>query len=410
MRVLHILDHSLPYFSGYSFRSDYIVRAQRRQGLDPVVLTSPKHEEFQTQKETIEDTDYYRIAWPGPAGSLPLIKQAVCVMSLTSAIVRLASRQRFDVLHAHSPALNGLAAARAARRLGLPWVYEVRYFEEDAAVDRGKMKAGTPAYRMLQRMELHAVRCASRAITISEGIGRDLISRGIAAELIDQVPNGVDTRYFTPQPPDGDLVARFGLQGCTVIGFIGSFYLYEGLEHLIDAMALLLARRRDVKLLLAGEGETAESLRRRVPEAYRGHVIFAGKVPHEEVRRYYSVMDVVAYPRIRSRLTELTTPLKPLEAMSMERLVIGADIGGIRELLAGGEAGAVFEADNPRDLADCLFRFVEDSSRRQAIGKAAREFVVRERDWNRVVARYPDIYGRAIGEREYPFEQSIRLC
>jgi PEP-CTERM/exosortase A-associated glycosyltransferase len=315
--------------------------------------------------------------------------------------MRLAKRQKIDVLHAHSPALNGLASARAARRLGLPWVYEVRYFEEDAAVDRGKMTAGSPGYRMLQRMEMHALERAFCAITISEGIGRDLISRGIHPEKIEQVPNGVDTRYFSPQPPDADLIARFGLAGSAVIGFIGSFYLYEGLEYLIDAMSLLLARRRNVKALLAGEGEIAESLRRRIPETYRDHFIFAGKVPHEEVRRYYSVMDVVAYPRIRSRLTELTTPLKPLEAMSMERLVVGSNIGGIRELLAGGKAGIVFEADNPRDLADCLFRFVEDRSQRRAIGKAAREFVVRERDWDRVVARYPEIYGRAIEEREY---------
>lgn len=406
MRVLHVLDHSLPYFSGYSFRSDYIIRTQRRLGLDPIILTSPKHEDFNQNRETIDGAEYYRLKWPPFCASLPIFKQAVCVAALGRAISHLARDLKVDVIHAHSPSLNGLAAAYAARVLNLPWIYEVRYFEEDAAVDRGKLRANSTRYKFLQQLEMAVSRRATRVIAISNALRSDLIARGIDGAKIDEVPNGVDTNFFAPREPDADLIARHKLRGKTVIGFIGSFYFYEGLEHLVDAILLLLAERQDVTLLMAGEGEAEESLRKRIPSALQDNFVFAGKIPHQEVRRYYSVIDMLVYPRINSRLTELTTPLKPLEGMAMECAVVGSDIGGIRELLISPEIGAVgalVEAGNPRALASCLARLTCGEAERRAAGKAARQFVVRERDWEKIVSRYLQIYERARrGSREFP--------
>jgi glycogen synthase len=392
MRVLHVLDHSLPYFSGYSFRGDSIIRTQRRLGLDPVVLTSPKHEDFTDPIEVRDGTEYHRLHWPPVAGRLPVVRQAACVAALSRAVAQLAADRRPDVIHAHSPSLNGLAVAHVARRLRLPWVYEVRYFEEEAAVDRGKLRAGSPQYRLLQQMELAAVRRATRVTTISQALRADLIARGIEGAKISLAPNGVDTEFFAPRPPDAELIVRHGLAGAVVIGFIGSFYLYEGLRDLVDAVTMLLERRDDVRLLLAGEGEAEADLHRRIPESKRDRFIFAGKVPHRDVRRYYSVMDVLVYPRLRSRLTELTTPLKPLEAMAMERVVVGSDLGGIRELFRDGETGCLVEAENPRALADRLLDLAGDPAARRAIGERARANVVQTRDWNRIVAGYADIY------------------
>src|SRR5262245_27644282 len=107
MRVLHVLDHSLPYFSGYSFRSDYIIRTQKRLGLDPIVLTSPKHEDFTDHRETIDGVDYYRLRWPLFSGSVPVLKQGICVVALSRAISHLARKLKVDVIHSHSPSLNG---------------------------------------------------------------------------------------------------------------------------------------------------------------------------------------------------------------------------------------------------------------------------------------------------------------
>ena len=404
MRILHILDHSLPYFSGYSFRSDYIIRTQRKLGLQPFVVTSPKHEDFTETQETRDGIDYYRMAWPSfyvlpKPHQVPLLRQAACVAELAKQVAKLAQSLNVDVLHAHSPSLNGLAAGRAARQLGLPCVYEVRYYEEDAAVDRGKMTFNSPLYRLSRRLEKSALQRADRVVTICEALRDDLISRGVPAHKLFQAPNGVDTSLFTPRVPDAELMARYQLQGQTVIGFIGSFYLYEGLDFLVDAVLRLLEQRRDVKLLLVGEGEVAEPLKARIPAEHRERIIFTGKVPHAQVKSYYSVIDVLVYPRVRSRLTELTTPLKPLEAMAMERVVVGSDIGGMRELFRDGETGFTVEPENVESLTQCLARLVDDPTLRQRIGKNARAFTVRERDWERIVERYLDIYGGLIAQR-----------
>ena len=404
MRILHVLDHSLPYFSGYSFRSDYIIRMQRKLGLQPFVVTSPKHEDFAAARETREGIDYYRMSWPSfyvlpKPNSVPLLRQAACVAELSKQIVKLAKDLNVDVLHAHSPSLNGLAAGKAARQLGLPCVYEVRYYEEDAAVDRGKMTFNSPLYRLSRRLESVALQRADRVVTICEALRDDLIARGVPAHKLFQSPNGVDTALFAPRAPDAELIARHQLQGQIVIGFIGSFYSYEGLDYLADAVLRLLAQRRDVKLLLVGEGEVATPLKARIPAERREQIIFIGKVPHAQVKNYYSVMDVLVYPRVRSRLTELTTPLKPLEAMAMERVVVGSDIGGLRELFRDQETGFTVAPENTEALTQCLARLVDDAALRQRIGRQAREFTVRERDWERIVERYLDIYGGLIAQR-----------
>lgn len=398
MRVLHVLDHSLPYFSGYSFRSDYIIRTQRRLGLQPFVVTSPKHEDFTEPRETRDGIDYFRLKWPAfyvlpKPNTVPLLKQAACVAELTKQLTRLAVDLKVDLIHAHSPALNGLAAGKAARQLGLPCIYELRYYEEDAAVDRGKLKFNSPLYRLSRRLEGVALQRADRVVTICEALRDDLIARGIPAAKLFQAPNGVDTEVFTPRAPDQELVARYGLQGQTVLGFIGSFYLYEGLEILVQSFLQLLNQRNDVKLLLAGEGEVEAALRQLIPADKQAQIIFAGKVPHSQVKNYYSVIDVLVYPRVSSRLTELTTPLKPLEAMAMQRVVVGSDIGGLRELVRDGETGCLVAPDNVTALTHCLTRLVEDHATRAALAQRGREFVLRERAWERIVERYFEIYG-----------------
>ena len=401
MKILHVLDHSLPYFSGYGFRSQYILRAQQQLGWQVAAVTSPKHDRFDKQIETIEGVEYHRTEWPtfSKVQSIPLAKQIATVAKLATEVRRLAFEMKADVIHAHSPSLCGLAAGKAARALKLPMVYELRYYEEDAAVDRGKTSHNSLRYRLGQQLEQQALEQADAVTTISHALRDDLVRRGISPDKIFEIPNGVDTESFHPIEPDEELMAKYGLRGNLVIGFIGSFYFYEGLDTLVDAAVLLLAQRNDVKLLLVGDGEASEMLRQRLPENLRQHFIFTGNVPHEEIRRYYSVMDVLVYPRRRSRLTELTTPLKPLEAMAMEKIVVASDVGGLRELLDGGKAGYLpgylVAAENEAALADRLLQLAGIESERRTMAQRAREFVVRERDWQHTAGRYFAVYDYA---------------
>ncbi len=397
MKILHVLDHSLPYFSGYSFRSQYILRAQRQLGLEVFAITSPKHQQFTDKIETLEDVEYHRTEWPpfSKLQAVPMAKQIATITTLAKEIKRLATERSATVIHAHSPSLCGLAAGKAAKALQLPMVYELRYYEEDAAVDRGKTRQNSLRYRLGQRLEQQALEQADAVTTISHALRDDLVLRGISPKKIFEIPNGVDIEAFQPTERDQELVIKHGLQNNLVIGFIGSFYFYEGLDVLIDAATTVLAQRQDVKLLLVGEGEADAMLRQQIPEPLRERFIFTGNVPHGEVRRYYSVMDILVYPRKRSRLTELTTPLKPLEAMAMEKVVVASDVGGLRELLGNGNAGYLVQAESAQALAGQLLRLVESETERLAMTKQARAFVVQERDWQHIAERYFAAYGYA---------------
>ena len=197
-----------------------------------------------------------------------------------------------------------------------------------------------------------------------------------------------------------DLYRSLGLEGCDVLGFLGSFYAYEGLELLVEALPALLEKRPRLRLLLVGEGPREESLRRRVRDlGLADKVVFPGRVPHSEVRRYYDLVDVLVYPRFPMRLTETVTPLKPLEAMAMGKLLVASDVGGHRELVRDAETGLLFEAGSAPDLARKVLLALEDEELKRRIPICARRFVEEERTWARGVARYRPLYERLTKDR-----------
>jgi PEP-CTERM/exosortase A-associated glycosyltransferase len=392
LKVLHVLDHSVPLFSGYSFRSQSIVKFQRCMGLNPVVLTSPKHGPSAPDFELIDEIRYYRTP---PAIPAPLDKRYIAetlqIMRVARRMEQVARAERVDLIHAHSPLLNGLPALWVARRLGIPLVYEARAFWEDAAVDHGTCAEGDLRYRLSRRLETFVFARADRAVTICQGMRRELIDRGIPGTRIFVMPNGVDTDHFRPQPRANDLVERYRLSGKPVIGFIGSFYHYEGLDFLLDAVPELVKRMPEIRIMLVGGGKDEARLRARAKDL-SPHVIFSGQVPHDQIKDYYSIIDVFVCPRRRMRLTELVTPLKPLEAMAMGRVVLASDVGGHLELIRHDQTGLIFKADEPDDFIRQALRACGNGRMRCDIGDAARRYVEAERGWRRVVAEYLPMY------------------
>jgi hypothetical protein len=280
-------------------------------------------------------------------------------------------------------------------------VYEVRAFWEDAAVDHGTTTEGSLRYRLSRGLETMALRGADQITTICEGLRGDIAVRGIAEERITVIPNAVDPQAFAyGVPADPELQRRLGLTGCTVVGFAGSFYGYEGLHLLVDALSQLAPKRPELRLLLVGGGPQEAALRAQAARlGLESRVLFAGRVPHGEVQRYYSLIDLLAYPRLPIRLTELVTPLKPLEAMAQGRVLLASDVGGHRELIGHGDTGYLCPAGNAAALAQGL----EDTLGRRAewpgLRRRARRFVESERTWAHSVARYADVYRRALAAR-----------
>lgn len=401
MRILHILDHSIPLHSGYTFRTRSILEQQRKLGWETLHVTSPKHwAESPPDEETIDGFHFYRTNKTGKLRErLPVLGEVGLVRDLTHRLEAIIKTHKPDILHAHSPALNGMAALRAGRRHGLPVVYECRAFWEDASVDRGTHKEGSLRYRMTRMMESYVFKHADAVTTICEGLRSEIVSRGVDAEKVVVIPNAVDSNRFEVLTQKNEkLLSELGLKDRVVLGFIGSFFSYEGLSELISALPEILQQTPKARVLLVGGGPDEAALKAQVERLQLGSkVIFTGRVPHDQVTDYYSLVDIFAYPRLPMRLTELVTPLKPLEAMAQGRLVIASDVGGHRELIENGRTGWLFESGNPSALADCVRQVLAVKDQWDTMKQNARQFVETERNWAASVSRYEQVYKRITG-------------
>jgi PEP-CTERM/exosortase A-associated glycosyltransferase len=396
-RILHILDHSIPLHSGYTFRTAAILREQRALGWDTYHLTSEKQINCSVLEEEVDGLDFYRT--PKRAGllsHLPVLNQVAVMQSLAHRLRKVIDIVKPDILHAHSPVLTALPALRVGHDLGIPVVYEVRAFWEDAAADHGTATENSMRYRLTRAMETYAFKRADAVTTICAGLRNDIVARGIHSDKVTVIPNAVDIEKFSVGGvPDEALKAQFGLAGMRVLGFIGSFYAYEGLDLLLTALPRILNQASDVRVLLVGGGPQEDALKQQARQlGIADKVVFTGRVPHSEVNRYYDLADLLVYPRHSMRLTELVTPLKPLEAMAQGRLFVASDVGGHRELIRDGETGVLFKAESPQDLACKVIELLNVPERWPEMKAAGRRYVETERNWKVSVARYRDVYNR----------------
>lgn len=394
VKILHVFDHSLPNYDGYAFRSREIIRFQRQLGIETVQVTSSKHSGLYVPSETVDGLEFHRTPVLGGIYGLPVMDQVGVVVGLQRRLAHLVTAYRPDVIHAHSPSLNGIAALAASRAAGVPVVYEVRSFWEDAAVDTGVCREGDLRYRLTRASETRVVRRADHVVPICRGIANDLAARGVPESRMTVVSNSVDfARFSASLDYDAERAAGLQLTRGKTLGFAGSFFAFEGLETLIDAVAVLHAQDPAVRLLLVGDGLERANLEARARgRGVTEFVIFTGRVPHGEIESWYGLMDILVYPRVPMRLTELVTPLKPLEAMAYGKAVIASDVGGHRELIEDGRTGLLFRAGDVSSLATTTAGLLDDPSLRARLCEAARAHVGSRHNWAATIEHYPQIY------------------
>lgn len=396
MRILHVLDHSIPIRTGYTMRTLQILRHQRALGWETFHLTGPKHSPGSPPTETVDGLSFFRTE--AAETPIPGLSELVQMKRFSRRIAEVVDETRPDVLHVHSPVLNALPALGVAAKRRIPLVYEVRALWEDAAVSKGKCSPNGPRYRLSRAMETYAMKRADAVVAICEGLRKEIIGRGIPESRVSVMPNAVALEDFRREsPPDPGLADRLGVSGRRVIGFIGSFEPYEGLSVLLDAVAILASAMPDLRLLLIGNGPEESNLRAQAQRlGILNHVIFAGHVPHAKIQAYYDLIDICVYPRLSMRLTELVTPLKPVEAMARGRIVVATDIGGHREMVEDGVTGHLFPAGDPDALARAVRQTFERSDSWTEMREAARRYVEQRRNWRVNAAQYGPIYERLI--------------
>ena len=395
MRILHLLDHSLPIQDGYAFRTASILREQAALGWETVQVTSDRHEAT-AQEEQVADLHFLR-TFPrsGWLARQPVVLQLATIATLRARVEEVARDRRPDILHAHSPCLTGLAALQVGWRLGIPVVYEMRSSWEEAAVTEGLTTTGSVRFRLSRALETFVLRRADAVTTICEGLRTEICARGVPPGNVTIIPNSVDTAQFGREHPGWAAIRQqHAPSGEHLLGFIGSFYNWEGLDLLVSAADILRRSRTDFRVLLVGGGAEEQRLRSQVVAlGLEEFVTFSGRVPHAEVGAYYGAMDLLVYPRPATPLTDMVTPLKPLEAMAAGKPVLASDVAGHQELIRHGFNGLLFRAGDAAALAagmDAALR----SADLGAISARARQWVRDERTWRAAVARYSPVYAR----------------
>lgn len=297
-------------------------------------------------------------------------------------------------VHAASNYVYGLAAAAAGRILGIPSIYEVRGFWE---ITRASLSPGydqTERYRLFVQKEVEACHSVDRVLAITGAVKDLLIERGINADKITVVPNGVDSSRFIPLQPEAGLKARLGLEGRVVLGYIGSIREYEGLPLLLEALRLVRDQGLPVSLLVVGDGDGMRELAEAAASLGFGDkdVVFTGRVAHEAVESYYSIVDIAPFPRLPLPVTEIISPMKPFEAMALGKAVIVSSVAALSEIVDDGVTGLIAVKGDASSLAQAVTRLVEDHSLRESLGSNAREWVVAHRDWSVIAGTVGEVY------------------
>jgi PEP-CTERM/exosortase A-associated glycosyltransferase len=399
-RILHFLTNSLPYReAGYTVRSQNVARCQADAGLDPHMATRagfPRTEGLRGAPPTsvVDGIAYHRIL-PDLDPATPIDR---LVRAEAEAAQALVEDLRPALLQPASNHVNAQVALALRDRYGIPVVYEVRGFLEETWRSRASSDvASSDRYRASREVETACMRDADAVVTLSETMRQDILARGgTHEELVVVVPNAVDVDRFVPGARDPALAARLGIGDDPVVGYISSFTGYEGIRYLIDATAELRRRGHRVRCLLVGDGEERAALEAaaRATGLDDATFVFTGRVPHERVLDYYRLIDVFVVPRTNDRVSQLVTPLKPYEAMAMERALVVSAVGALLEIVADGETGRSFTPEDPIALADVVEPLLDDPAERTRLGRAARVWVTEHRTWRQNGARYRALYER----------------
>ncbi len=311
-------------------------------------------------------------------------------------------RQECRILDAFRPDVlmavhhyGNLSALLAAKRRNIPFVL---FSETPMEYEYSLFYTQYHPYPAMGRwIEGMNVRGADQVLCISEILKGYLMRYGAAATRLHVVPNGVDHRLFYPRQPDSELVSRLALQDKQVIGFVGTFQFFSDVKQFMAVVHAVCTTHPQAVFLFVGSGETREEIRRAATACgLSDRLVFTGPIPHHEIPRYLSVMDVVLCP-YRGDYLFYGSPLKPLEYMAAGKATLCTAVGQIKELIHDGCNGMLFPWDDERILLEKLLLLLRDASLRQSLGAMARKTIESQWTWELQVSRMERVLKMAAG-------------
>ena len=422
MRVLHLLNRSLPYISGSTIRTKYIFKFQKKFS-KIIALTSFLFEKSKKNLEIIENIPYYRI---NKSIAFLMRKYYNLINRLNHAfykffnidienniqyfpisilikyyIKKLIYFYNIDIIHQHTHYDVGQCSVKLAKKYKIPFIYEVRGFIEESILANSKIqKSYDPRllsyrYSKIKGKETEIMRNSDLVITLSEPMKQELIKRNIDKNKIKIISNGVDTGLLKPVKVNVKLKEKLNLNEKFIIGFIGDMRWLEGLDILIKALPFILKETQNIGIVLIGnvEKEYLKYLKRLSNELkVSKYISFLGVIPHDEIKEYYSIIDIIVLHRLNFKLSRLVTPLKQLEAMAFKTIVIASDLPALRDTIKPKETGDLFKPENPKELASKILYYLSNPAEKRKIEDFARSYVDNNLSWKKIIPKYEIIY------------------
>lgn len=390
MKILHIAYQSLPNISGSSIRSRDIFSSQQKIGLDPVVITSPFQNGISNDAlDIIDGVKHYRTYNQNPNDLVSEQKS-----SLSKRIKKLFSFRKFikkldeiyqievpDIVHAHATFYCGFAALYLKFKYKVPVCYEVRSLWEEREVKSADtfLKKLQPV--VIRKLETFCMKRSDQIIVINKNLKQNLQFRGL--KNIKIVSNAVNISLIEDCEPITN--------ECLNFGYIGSISPIEGLQLVAQVWKNLELEGYENKFHIYGEGSYLEELKSFTESLGTKQIIFHGNIDSSKINMAFDNIDVIVNPRIRSKITDTVTPLKPLEAMAYQKLVIASDVGGMKELIENKATGILFEHDNIYSLERTLKQIIEDGINHQIVQNAL-NYVRENKSWESNAYSYKKIY------------------
>lgn len=421
-KVVHVVEEGLPKEVGYTLRTQHLVKAQRELGIDAAVVVEPRAGTLPDVKgvnrygvgvRQFDAVPYYRLSDSSCVNRFRIrLREKLKARRIRGANrlgrpFRLpddpwrslwdgvaAAFGRPSVVHAHMPHTCSWSALSLARCLNVPFVYEVRGLWELSCETEGVPLCKGLTVDQWRARELELAQAADCVITLGDALARELVRRGVDAARVRIVPNGVDGAFHSPNSgKDEQLVEELELGGEFVAGYMTNVRRLEGVETVIHALAELRRQGIRVVFVLVGDGPDLQRLKMLAQQCGVADLIrFIGRVSHDEIGRYYSLLDVFVVPRSDAAVCRLVTPLKPLEAMARGKVVLASDLPALRECITDGHTGLLFRAGCPASLSVALMRVRGDTGVCERLARNAREWVSCWRTWELSARRTEEIY------------------
>lgn len=389
MRILYVVGDpsiSLSESGGHIRHIKSCAEALAELGHEVQVLTSGGGEKSADQKKTFGKVKRFM-----PRFASNILKDVARLSydrRFGERIEEAAATFRPDFIY-NRHAIFHTSGVGAGKRTGLPVILEVNALITQEA-DR---YFGVGLKSLADKMEREAFELSTAIVVVSAKLKDELVDYGVPAGKVRVNPNGADPGKFNPSVDASAVRKRYGLNGKTVVGFLGSLVPWHGVPNLIEAAKVICPKYPDVRFMIVGNWtQTNPSVTKVAEYGLTDKMIFTGAVPLDDAPVYIRAMDIATAP-YADPTQVYGSSTKFYEYMASGRAIVASSLGQMADVIENGVSGMLVKAGDTEDLTEKLIFLLERPDLRKEMGIKAREVMIENFTWKRNAERIVGLYG-----------------